>query len=377
MNEPLRDALTALSKPNAALTLSQQSAIDATMCSLQIVGGGITPSNAVIPHGTIYETSFLDARQVKAIDKDEAPGNDAVGGLATFRALGPGNGTTLTGNYNLPVEERQPLEIRATVLDLSKLRSTTVTGTAANPNPEYLLPNSGIIYATRDDALPDLSEPWPTTGDKEQKKATRKAKSPVDFKLDPTRRPNGIMLVNGSILARGAGNSNNYGLVTPPGAEKGLILATNLPAYVKADSRGFNLHSSSATGGVLEEFDDTLLSNNPTYTNATFYSRQDPEDDFGCRKNQPGIPCPNGDLWRQATVLADSVSLLSDSFRFGFRNEGDYDLRNNQGYLESRTKRQELGFYDNNFVTNGLSSGAQIEPAGNGINPSQPIKIPR
>ncbi|MEP0854910.1 hormogonium polysaccharide biosynthesis protein HpsA [Trichocoleus sp. DQ-U1] len=378
VNEPLRDALTALSKPNAALTISQQSAIDATMCSLQILGGGITPSNAVIPHGTIYETSFLDARQVKAIDKDEAPGNDAVGGLATFRALGPGNGTTLTGKYNLPVEERQPLEIRATVLDLSKLRTTTVTGTTvAKPDPEYLLPNSGIIYATRDDALPDLSEPWPTTGSTAQRNATRKAKSPVDFKLDPTRRPNGIMLVNGSILARGAGNTNTYNLVDPPGAEKGLILATNLPAYVKADSRGFNLHSSSATGQALEEFDDVLLSNVPTYNNTTFYSRQDPEDDFGCRKGQPGIPCPNGDLWRQATVLADSVSLLSDSFRFGFRNEGDYDLRNNQGYLTSINQRKEQGFLDNNFVTNGLSSGATIiAPAGNGINPTPVDKIP-
>ncbi|MEW6499225.1 MAG: hypothetical protein AB1589_43090, partial [Cyanobacteriota bacterium] len=61
----------------------------------------------------------------------------------------------------------------------------------------------------------------------------------------------------------------------------------------------------------------------------------------------------------------------------GFRNEGDYDLRNNQGYLESRTKRQELGFYDNNFVTNGLSSGATlIAPAGNGINPTPVNKTP-
>jgi hypothetical protein len=49
--------------------------------------------------------------------------------------------------------------------------------------------------------------------------------------------------------------------------------------------------------------------------------------------------------------------LLSRSYRFGFRNEGDFDLRNNAGAAAVWPRRQQ-GFFNNNFVTNGLSSGA-------------------
>ena len=42
--------------------------------------------------------------------------------------------------------------------------------------------------------------------------------------------------------------------------------------------------------------------------------------------------------------------MLSDNFRFGFRNEGDYDLRNNQGDFKS-ADYQKQGFFDNNYVT--------------------------
>ncbi|MBD2541608.1 hormogonium polysaccharide biosynthesis protein HpsA [Coleofasciculus sp. FACHB-SPT36] len=365
VNEPLRNALTSLAANGAAaLTLAQQSTIDSTICALKIADGTLTRNATVIPDGSIYETTFLDAREIKAIDRDNNPADDAAGGLATFRAINPTNVSTLTGNYDLGIEERQPLEIRVTALDLNKLRQTEIGTAATNtPSKEYLLPDSGIIYATREDALLDLSEPVPTTGTEAQKMSARKSKSPVDFKLDPTRRPSGIMLVNGSILARGAATPTNaYTLVTPAGAEKGLILATNLPAYVKADVQGFNLHQTSG-GTRLEEFQEQLATN-PTYDEDAFYNRATPEYNFACRNGQPGLSCTGGDFWRPATVLADSVTLLSDSFRFGFRNEGDYDLRNNQGDLASITQRKERGFWNNNFVTNGLSSGISVDVGG-------------
>ncbi|MBD2522784.1 hormogonium polysaccharide biosynthesis protein HpsA [Nostoc sp. FACHB-133] len=260
-------------------TLSEQSTIHAAICALQILDGSISPVTTTppIPHGAIQETAFLDARQVKA------------------------NQTTTTStDYDLATKDRQPLEVRATVLDINSLRTTTYG--AATPAQEYLLPNSGIIYATRNDALPDLSS---TKTDSEAKKL----ESPVDYTLDPTRRPNGIMLINGSKIGRGT--SNNYRDV-----EKGLILGTNLPVYVKGN---FNLHTQ-------EEF-TTALSDD--WSN--FYTRAKAQrnPNFACRPNDTRLPnCTTGDEWRPASVLADSVTLLSNNFRLGYRNEGDYGWSN-------------------------------------------------
>ncbi|MFN6496528.1 MAG: hormogonium polysaccharide biosynthesis protein HpsA [Nostoc sp. DedQUE01] len=296
----------ALAKATASkLTLSEQSAIDSTICAIKIADGSLSQSTTYIPDGAIKETAFLDARQIKAIDK----------------------GAGLTGKYNLEVEQRQPLEIRATVIDLGLLRAQSITGTWAN---EYLLPNSGIIYASRDDAQKDRSE------------TSSENVSASDYKLDPERRPNAIMLRNGGNLSR----MNDY-----RAEEKGLILATELPVYVKGN---FNLHSK-------QEFKTPDLLVTPTDDasniayDSKFYSRaaanRDP--DFACRPNDPRLPnCATGETWRPASVIADAVTLLSGSFREGYRNEGDYDLRNNQGSDPNVVlKRLKAGFWNNNFVT--------------------------
>lgn len=410
VNEQLRQALINRDA-NKNLTLAEQSAIDSAVCAVQIKDGTIAATDAVVPHGAIRETSFLNAEQIKSVDRElsnvfvtgvtGAAGNKAYtvsfsGTLAELQALlpnpsnpaatkgtsaitikgfanqqlnatrgevtsitgagpytinvaGSGVGTesgsakiveALTGKYDRSIEERQPLEVRATVLDLQKLRTKTIGG--ASPAQEYLLPNSGIIYATRDDALADSSSPLSTSAllSDAQKIAAQKSRSPVDFKLDPSRRPSAILLENGSNLSR----VNNY-----RAEEKGLILASNVPAYIKG---AFNLH----TGGTGQEFNETLTGN---WTDATFYDRSTPNQQFACRPGQfgPGS-CSPGDSWRPATVLADSVSLLSDSFRYGFRDEGGYDLRNNQDYVaDAKTKRLKNGFWDNDFAINGLSSG--------------------
>ncbi len=63
-----------------------------------------------------------------------------------------------------------------------------------------------------------------------------KLESPVDFKLDSTRRPNGIMIMSRDSptkIFRGTSNTFRE-------TEKGLILATNLPVYIKGD---FNPHT--------------------------------------------------------------------------------------------------------------------------------------
>lgn len=301
----------ALQKPSTEnLTLAEQSAIDSTICAIQIADGSLSPNSAIIPDNAIREIAFLDARQIKAIDAG-AP----------------------SGAYDLEIEERQPLEIRATQIDLNLLRTTSITGTWAN---EYLLPNSGVIYATRDDAQPDRSNP------------TSANVSATDYRLDPTRRPNAIMLINGSNLSR----QNNY---RPE--EKGLILATDLPVYVKGN---FNLHTK-------QEFKGSDVLNSATEWDTKFYTRSNRDSDFACRPNDPRLPnCTIGETWRPASVIADAVTLLSDNFREGYRNEGDYDLRNNQtdtttepqvganppkNATDVRTSRLSNGFWNNNFVT--------------------------
>ncbi|MFM6763903.1 MAG: hormogonium polysaccharide biosynthesis protein HpsA [Dolichospermum sp.] len=224
----------ALAKVLTNRTISEQSAIDAQICALQILDGSLSPNNSVIPHGAIFETFFSD--------------------------------------------QRENQKIRATVLDLNQLRTTTIGGS------EYLLPNSGIIYATRDDALPDTSA---VNTDAE------KLESPVDYVDDTTRRPSAIILINGGNLLR----TNTY-----IEEEKGLTLATNLPAYIKGD---FNLHTQ-------EEFTQTLAEN---WSN--FYTRTTFNNNFACRSGDSRFPnCTTGDEWRPANILADAVTLLSGDFDF-------------------------------------------------------------
>ncbi|MEH2401143.1 hormogonium polysaccharide biosynthesis protein HpsA [Nostoc sp.] len=333
VNEVLSKALSKIAS-SKTLLLSEQSAIDTAICAIQILDGTIgSPDISVIPHGAIYETAFLDARQIKAIHKDVDASGNITPGVQTFtNADGVGDGTGTVANpstdYELAKETRQPLEIRATVLDISKLRTTTYR--TATPQ-EYLIPNSGIIYATRDDALLDLSAASGITGadtdtQKQNKEDTQKSSSPVDFKLDPTRRPNAIMLINGNPIWRVEGFRD---------AEKGLILASNLPVYIKGD---FNKHSQ-------EEFTTALASDLSNFYSRTAANRN---QNFACRTGDARLPnCTTGDAWRPASVLSDAITLLSNNFQLGYRNDGDYDLNNNLGDTNSIS-----GFKNNGFATN-------------------------
>nr|MBA3922271.1 hypothetical protein [Nostocaceae cyanobacterium] len=256
VNKPLKDALA---KGTGTLTLTDKAAIDSTICALQILDNSITPDPTIIPPGAIRETAFLDARQIKAVDSKP---NTSV--------------------YDLSIELRQPLEIRATVLDMNLLRKTGI-GTG-----EYVLPNSGIIYATRDDALPDASDDIINP----DKSGSNPNIAATDNILDPTRRPNGVMLINGSDLSRPN--------TTFKPEEKGLILASNLPVYVKGD---FNKHLKSGTANTVQEFTQALTSNWSNFYDRGTSGNGTLDPDFACRNGQFST-CTVGDSWRPATILA-------------------------------------------------------------------------
>ncbi|MBC6424326.1 MAG: hypothetical protein GDA38_24715 [Hormoscilla sp. SP12CHS1] len=176
------------------------------------------------------------------------------------------------------------------------------------------------------------------------------------------------MLVDGDRLDRERSPVNEY-----HEEEKGLILATNLPVYIQASvgldgsTYGFNLHQTSS-GAIQEEFETPL---DDSWSN--FYSRNNLDPDFACRNGQPGCTT-SGDLWRSATIISDAITLLSDSFEFGYRVDGDYDLRNNAGgaeygggnnimmidrdgdgtideTIDPAERGKENGFFANNYVT--------------------------
>ncbi|MBD2608751.1 hypothetical protein H6G81_30605 [Scytonema hofmannii FACHB-248] len=322
VNQPLKDALdkigTGTTVPTGStsnLELADYSAIDTALCAISIFNneiGFVTPSNQP-PHGAIKEASFLDAREIK--QASFLPATD----------------------YLLDLEQRQPLEVRVTDINVAQLITTSITGTVGT-GTEYLLPMSGIIYATREDALIDKSN---TTAQSE-------LLSPTDFQLDATRRTNGIRLYNGDTLARN--NSNTF-----IAREKGLILATDLPAYIRGR---FNLHRTDTTSSTeIEEFQ--------TLESTSFYDRSDPQTKFACRPGRTGCPTDGGDYWRSATVVADSMTLLSSTFVDGARNQGDFDLNNNTGIpLTSNLNLTSLptninnnprlknGFLENNYLTN-------------------------
>ncbi|MEA5500117.1 hormogonium polysaccharide biosynthesis protein HpsA [Limnoraphis robusta] len=339
VNEPLYRASQNPKNFTTGLTLEEHAAVYSAQCSLDILAGA-TPVNSstnnvgdpltrttqlytTLPDGAIREATFLDARQVKALDANNTttPVVDETFSLRVNRDGTVAANASLPETYRQPLEDRYPLEVRVTQLDLNTLRNTTVTQSLpVETGPivggtEYYLPLSGIIYATRDDALPDFSD---TTVDK----------SAADFKIDPSRRPNGIMLINGERLARNDANPDDGQNDDSSSREdfvyeKGLILASNVPVYVWGD---FNLHTKEEFTEKLTDWKD-------------FYTRKTLDKNFACRKNDPRLPdCKEGDNWRPATVISDAVTLLTrndgslkEGFRPGFRNEGDFDLRNNAG----------------------------------------------
>ncbi|MEC4805613.1 MAG: hormogonium polysaccharide biosynthesis protein HpsA [Jaaginema sp. PMC 1079.18] len=390
VNEPLRKALIARAQSPNNISLAAQAAIESTICSLQILNNQVGRNSSLIGDGWIQEIAFLDSKEIRGLQA--AGDRSSLKSSADVDSVNNSYNST-SNDYNLPIEERQPSEVRATAIDLDQFRRKQIgfNGSigSTSPTPEFLLPNSGIIYASREDALPDITAASGNTATPSEVK-----NSAVDYKLDPTRRSNGIMVYNG--LRLGRNNANSFNTVTPGEAEKGLILVTNNPAYVWANQTknggGVSANNPFAFNTHTQEEFTAPLDLNPNNPWTNFYSRGNTlgqeNPNFACRQNDPRLPaCTTGDQWRPATIISDAIAFLSGNFRFGYRNEGDFDLRNNQdSYYENsynytnagsitkaaRQKRYLTGFLDNNYVTNGLSSLYNPNNQGLAVNNQRP-----
>lgn len=364
VNPTLRAALTKFSSAGALnsgaeLTMADNSAIDAAVCAIKILDDtAFTPAaTPPIPHDSIKESSFLDGRQVRTLHRLAGSGGLKIPTLADLQNDSTG---VYDDKYDLPLEQRQPIEVRTTDIKLGVLAGRTVgaadSTTGSANQQEYALPNSGIVYVAREDAYFDGTVT--TTGAASPEQANMvKSLSATDFRVDPTRRPTGVRLVEGADLAR----TDTYRV-----AEKGLILATDLPVYIKAqdvdtsvttDPIGFNLHKRPDNNTIRAEFLANKLTTVANWDFNNFYgrARNNLDPNFACREGQPGCGSGSdvkGDQWRPVTIIGDSVTMLSHLFQEGYRDLGGYDVRENIGDAVSAEKRLKLGFWLNDFVIN-------------------------
>jgi len=213
---------------------------------------------------------------------------------------------------------REMMGLRVLDLDLDLMRNDD-----SNLDEDHWLPDSGVIYAFREDAVREdgIVRPvgsgadWATCGHNAVFEATdtenngicrmeadpaspqdpplddRNLISPkaVDYYPDPDRRPHGFRLRNGEKLDRGLTNP------------LGLSFIADNPVYIQGS---FNLHQTATCNGEdscrLEEFQTKL---NDSYNN--FYSRNVLDSRFAR---------PDADLWRPSEILADAITILSDDF---------------------------------------------------------------
>jgi len=270
---------------------------------------------------------------------------------------------------------REMMAVRTLDIDLNIIRRNK-----ASDMTENWLPDSGIVYAFREDAMREdgIARPARTTFsncDNFSKITTSNAclmdavgristtgtqqdppvrddngisPKPVDGYADPDRRPYGFRLRNGRDLRR----------CNTPSVLEGLSFITDNPTYISADTsdRGFNLHAradntssceNSSYSNRIEEFNNLLNSDF-----SDFYNR----GSSGVNPDFARI----GDTWRPTTILSDAITVASDVFENGsidqgiINNGGTTSFRN-MNYPESpRSWLREDGQLNNTVNTTSL-----------------------
>ena len=235
---------------------------------------------------------------------------------------------------------RQLQVSRVTDIDWGMLRSLKPTtqsgGTTFSPNEPWL-PMSGIVYGFREDAVREdgiarpAGGPIPAggvTNDQLILSTAMNATNPVtpydppvqtgqiagkggnsisikaiDHLPDPYRRVHGFRMRNGAQLKR---NPATIAGIEASKNVRGLSFISDQPVYMLGD---FNLHQAgtgdeTGRGALLEEFTQPLFDAG-VYNFNKFYNRSTRDNDFAST---------NGDRWRPAEILADSISILSTDY---------------------------------------------------------------
>ncbi|MBL1178605.1 hormogonium polysaccharide biosynthesis protein HpsA [Pantanalinema sp. GBBB05] len=248
------------------------------------------------------------------------------------RIMAP-NGANVTGTVavipfldRVLFNGREWLPTRVLDIDLGMLRrfrpANQVAGNGDNYAPnDVWLPVSGIVYAFREDAVREDAIARPASGtatnatipgsETDPAVTTTGTRGisikPVDFIPDPDRRPHGFRLRNGTQLKR-------HSSMAIPDTDnvRGLSLFTDNPVYIMGN---YNLHQTGGedtVGTRLEEFQETLP-DTAAYTETQFYSRSTIDNRFAD---------PTQDRWRPSEILADAISIVSDTFCDGSVMDG-------------------------------------------------------
>jgi hypothetical protein len=306
------------------------------------------PADAIALQPRIIPTSFSTPPTVLAnnpvwqLPVFRSLYSDNSQNVPTNRILAP-NGNSTTGRQRVVpfldrvlFNGREWLPVRVMDIDLGMLRRTRPSGqnsgfTVDAPNDVWL-PASGIVYAFREDAVREDAINRPGTaaaicpggagnaavactstrniaannpiGQVDPPLTAQGASvKAVDYVPDPQRRPHGFRLRNGSQLTR----STTLGISTSD--TRGLSFFTDNPVYIMGH---YNLHQRGNDdfgtppndSNRLEEFTQRLPDNAP-YTETQFYDRRTRDENFAV---------PSNDRWRPSEILADAITILSNTF---------------------------------------------------------------
>jgi hypothetical protein len=277
------------------------------------------PTGAAFPTGTtsgVIEGWVLPTDSPRADARNTSP-NRVLPPNGTNRDPGQPIAVPFLDRVLMDGRENQPA--RVLDMDLGMLRRFRA-GTSPAGDPEPWLPLSGLVYAFREDAVREDAIVRPSNGIAPNANGASQTNAQtvngetdpplqngisvksVDYITDPDRRVHGFRLRNGARV-------NRHGSLSIPEDEnqRGISFFSDNPAYIMGN---FNLHEKGgedARGDRLEEFTTRLFDTDAAYNEAQFYGRTGEDPDFARASN-------TGDRWRPSEVLADSVTILSETF---------------------------------------------------------------
>lgn len=337
-------AVTFTNSAANSITFNYQTFDTAPVAESSLSGLALRPRK--LP-GTFNNPLFLDSNPTWQLPVTTLSGSYPAQNTPPNRIMAP-NGANVTGTVavipfldRVMFNGREWLPARVLDIDLGMLRRFRPANQVASSGDNYApndvwLPVSGIVYAFREDATREDAIARPASGSATNARVpgsetdpavtstgTRGISTkPVDFIPDPDRRPHGFRLRNGTQLKR-----HDDMAIPDTDNVRGLSLFTDNPVYIMGN---YNLHqtgSEDTVGTRLEEFLETLPDTG-AYTEAQFYNRSTIDNRFAD---------PNQDRWRPSEILADAISILSDTFCDGSIMDGFMTAGNGSGAALSTT----------------------------------------